>query len=625
MKFSQRTLKFIAPALGLVAFVGTTAFMLGPVRTWIESPAASVSDDGAFRFRFPAGDVYTYDFTFESDQVLAAPRKGGTPIDGSLALSGELRLRSYGAVDGKYRLGVSLPRLDKHQLRFQGEDVLDQAEADRTFGEREAFVEVTHRGEITTVWFEKNAPPTFRSVMETVIPAIAVVAPESNDTMWSAEEPTPLGKAQTFYVSDGSPLTARRNRASYSGLRAFAMAPAPGTTDLTSDGSVELSEAGHLESLTTEESITVKDGDPDPRFTASLNVSLRKKSVTRFDAHAIAFTKGRFEEVKPGEVLSGEQLTRKMWQDMVGEMTLSDVEQGIASYALSGLSPQEGWMTRAVLLLRLNPAYAARLADLFQDPGTNANGRAFICDMLASAGNPEAQAAMRDALSSDAARVDPERYPGLLQRFSFVKEPTPETMAFLDSVMSTSSGVDRLAAAHSLGAAAGHLRTTGGDYAPHNAKLIDNLKNAGSADERRAMVGSLGNVGAPENVPVLAEMTSDEHPEVRRAVARAMRKVDAPEARDVLFDLIGDTDLGVGEAALATLGDQTLGKEDLERLESSVTSAGFNPALDQQVVSLLSGEGKDEAARNRMLDAILARTSDARTAARVRMVRGSGG
>jgi len=41
-------------------------------------------------------------------------------------------------------------------------------------------------------------------------------------------------------------------------------APAPGTTDLTSDGLVQLSEAGHLESLTTEESITVKDGDPDP-------------------------------------------------------------------------------------------------------------------------------------------------------------------------------------------------------------------------------------------------------------------------------------------------------------------------------------------------------------------------
>jgi hypothetical protein len=55
----------------------------------------------------------------------------------------------------------------------------------------------------------------------------------------------------------------------------------------------------------------------------------------------------------------------------------------------------------------------------------------------------------------------------------------------------------------------------------------------------------------------------------------------------------------------------------MERLESSVTSTGFNPALDQQVVSLLSGEGEDEAARNRMLDAILARTSDARAAARV--------
>jgi hypothetical protein len=73
-----------------------------------------------------------------------------------------------------------------------------------------------------------------------------------------------------------------------------------------------------------------------------------------------------------------------------------------------------------------------------------------------------------------------------------------------------------------------------------------------------------------------------------------MRKVDAPGARDVLFDLFGDSHLGVGAAAIETLGDQTLGREDLERLESSVTSAGSNPALDQQVVSLMSGEGKDK-------------------------------
>ncbi len=50
--------------------------MLGPVRTWIESPTASVSEDGAFRVRLPAGGVYTYGFSLESDQVLVATRKG---------------------------------------------------------------------------------------------------------------------------------------------------------------------------------------------------------------------------------------------------------------------------------------------------------------------------------------------------------------------------------------------------------------------------------------------------------------------------------------------------------------------------------------------------------------------
>ena len=91
---------------------------------------------------------------------------------------------------------------------------------------------------------------------------------------------------------------------------------------------------------------------------------------------------------------------------------------------------------------------------MFQKPGMSSNGRAFICDLLSSAGTPEAQAALRDALGSDAALSDPERYPAMLQRFSFVMKPTPETTTFLETQMAAGKGVDRLAAAHSLGAAA---------------------------------------------------------------------------------------------------------------------------------------------------------------------------
>jgi len=624
MKINKRYFKLIAPIVGAVALAGGVAIFAGPAHDLLGAKdGVSVSEDGAFRFKFPAGDVYTYDFELDTNQQLAAQTKGGKPIGGSLALAGELRLRSYGETDGKYRLGVSLPKLEKHELRFQGQDLLSEEEAKTTFGEREAFIEVTDRGEIVAMWFEKTAPPTFRSVMESVIPTIAVRAPETNDLMWSAEEQTPLGKAQAFYVADESaPLTAKRSRAAYLGLKAFAMGPAPGKPDLQSDGLVKLAEAGHVESVSTDESITVNDGGADPRFSATVKVQLQLKHITKFEPAAIAFTKGRFEEVRPGEVLTGEQVQRKMWEAMVGSMTLSDVESGIATYAMRGISPQEGWLTRAVLLLKMNPAYAARLSDMFQKPGMSSDGKAFICDLLSSAGTPAAQTAMRDALSSEAAHADADRYPGMLQRFSFVKEPTPETMAFLEARLDADKGNDRLAAARSLGAAAGHLRSAGKDYAGYNGKLLAGLKNAASPEEKRAMVGSLGNVGAPENIPVLAEMTQDESPDVRRAVARAMRKNDAPEARNVLFDLVNDSDVSVGQAALSTLAEQTLEGDDVDRLEQTITAESFNTGLDQSVVSLLSKMPKDEGARTRMLDAILARTRDARTAARVRMVRG---
>jgi hypothetical protein len=622
MKINKRYT--IASILGAAAIAGALALVAGPVKDFVTAKdSSSLSDDGAFRFHFPAGDVYTYQFDFESLQLLAAPRKGGQPIGGSLSLAGELRLRSYAEHEGKYRLGVSLPILDRHELRFQGNDLLTDDEAKRTFGEREAFVEVTNRGEIATLWFEKEAPPTFRSVMESVIPIIAVHAPETNQLMWSSEEATPLGTAQTFYVADeSSPLVARRNRSSYLGLKAFAMGPAPGDLDLQSEGTVKLAEAGHVDALDLDETLSVQDDGKDPRFSATLKAKLLKKHVTRFLPQAIAFTPGRFESVRPGEVLTSEQVQRKMWEEMVGSMTLSDVELGIGTYALRGVSPEDGWLTKAVLLLKMNPAYATRLSDLFQQPGMTAEGRAFICDLLASAGTPSAQTALRDALGSDAAQADPQKYPGLLQRFSFVKEPTPETMAFLEAEMTRGMGDGRLAAAYSLGATAGHLRSGGKDYAVYNGKLVEGLKNAASPEEKRAMVGALGNVGAPENIPVLTNMSRDESPEVRRAVARALRKNDTPEARNALFDLVSDENLEVGQTAISTLADQTLGNGDVERLERAVTSDGFNPSLDQHVVTLLSKLPQDGEARVRMLDAILSRTTDARGAARVRMLRG---
>jgi len=457
MKLTKRTLQIIAPVAGVAALVAAAAILSGPAKDLLGAgTSASVAEDGAFRFRFPAGDVYTYDFRLETEQLLAAPRKGGKPIGGSLTLAGELRLRSYGQHEGNYRLGVSLPRLDEHALSFQGRDVLGDAEAERTFGEREAFIEVTDRGKIAAMWFAKDAPPTFRSVMESVIPSIVVRAPETNDLMWSAEEQTPLGKARTFYVAtEDAPLTARRNRADYLGLKAFAMAPAPGDPDLQSDGSVTLAKEGHVKSVRGHEKLSVREeGKEDPRFSATISVELEKKHVTKFKPGALALHASRFERVRPGTVMTSEQVRKKMWQEMVGSMTLTDVERGISTYAVKGISPQDGWLTRAVLLLKMNPVYATRLADMFQKPGMSSNGRAFICDLLSSAGTPEAQAALRDALGSDAALSDPERYPAMLQRFSFVMKPTPETTTFLETQMAAGKGVDRLAAAHSLGAAA---------------------------------------------------------------------------------------------------------------------------------------------------------------------------
>ena len=53
-------------------------------------------------------------------------------------------------------------------------------------------------------------------------------------------------------------------------------------------------------------------------------------------------------------------------------------------------------------------------------------------DILASAGNPEAQAAMCDALSTAAAHQGENAFTSPLQRLSFVQRPTGATVQFLE-------------------------------------------------------------------------------------------------------------------------------------------------------------------------------------------------
>jgi HEAT repeat protein len=535
---------------------------------------------GARRFQFafdwPAGMRDRYALRWTSRDRAALP--GMESLTGELALGARLELTSLGRRDDVFWLEAKLAEVRADRIELMGAAVLgDPAAVEANLVGPSAWVEIEPNGRVRSIRFAPATPDLFRHLMSGLFAELQLELPnEEQRAEWTATTTTTHGVADVVYrADDATHLSVRRTGyRTLLGLPDGAGRPRPDVREQSS-GQVALDRRGFIARLTEREHLEVTV-DGTRRIDAELALTLEHLGRDRPAAAAAELPAGRLEVQRPGELTVGAETERRLLAQRVAGLTFAQMERDLLRYANDGRMPDDHvWFSRASGLVLAEPERAAALAQLFSAAHFNSKGRRLILDVLAAAGHPEAQAALRKALLSPEARRDPA-YTMMVQRLALVQRPEPATAEFLDQ-MRRSSDVRaqhelHMASAFSLGAAAAHLAATGheSDARRFNAALAAELTAATDRVSRGELLRALGNVGSPENRPLLLRELHAEDPDLRIAVARALHKDDSVEAQRALVELAQDPSPSVQQAALTTLLQQTVTPSQVDALAGVV-------------------------------------------------------
>lgn len=629
--------------LAIVALAALAATMIA----WRKKETASGRGGGAdgaagetktttFHFGWPRGTAYAYAVRWKGDSRVSLPGAAeAAPFEAAYDIDGDLMLRSLGKKGDVTFLAAGLVRVGHHVFRGLGRDLVpDDDAALRELVHHTAWVEMGPDGVVRTVWLKKDDGDLWKIVAQSLLGHLTVTIPDAAAPEWVASEQTSTGRASTTYAwtPDVAPLSLRRTRMRYDQLAMIPGGACEGCREeIRAVAEIRLDPAGHVRTVDDDETFAAAKPATAPGTGVDVRshdaFDLELKAVTHFDAPTdFELDRTSLEPRQPGVPAAGGDPARAMLEQRVGGLTWEQLETGIIVATVRG-TPEPGLVSHASALVVQHPEDAAKLATLFVDPGTKPRAHALIADILASAGTPEAQAAMRDALGSEVAKSDPD-YKLLVQRFTLLQRPDAKSAAFVAGSYDTSKahGDDevRFASAYALGAVSSKLAKQGDDSSArsYDAKLTADLARAKTAKERAILVQAVGGEGRQENVPLLRSYAHDTDPGVRSAVAGGLRSIDGPEVRSTLFDLLGDTDGVVQASALSSLDQRSIGPDDVRRLGETVRSGSTGSDLDSALVGFLAkhaGAGPEVRAT---LLAILARSQDPQLQARIRYVLG---
>jgi hypothetical protein len=575
-----------------------------------------------FAFDWPRGTTYRYDFALRAESEVKMPmpadRAGAQrALGGRADLAGVLLLSSFGKQGSAYRLSARIERLTAHDLEMLGSPVFsgEHAANDALVG-RDAVLEVDGYGDVRAVYFDADAPPVFKHVMEGLLEQAQVVVAANGDATWSVTEVTPLGRGTARYeVESTSAPTVTRTRAPYDAIFALPQRRlAPGDQSEDERATIALDPRGFVASLVDDESLHVKRADgqgaaaPGEDLAARSRFTMTLRDVGTFTP--VDRDVASLDARQPGQVVGPADARRQILEQRAAGLTPDAMRTQILSFGLTGTFPAKDWLLRASALLTLHPELCMDLAGLFEHDAMTDRGRAQIAQLLAGTGTPEAQSALRAALESPAARANPVLYRSAVQSFLVVARPTRESLEFLTSAFRGARGLDDVhATALALGAAAGSAYRSGDPDAakPIDAALVRALRGAKSADEKAALLGAIGNVGMPDDLATIRDYARDDEADVRAAAAFALRKIDTPDARQALLGFAADSSPDVEKNAFDALAYESLGADDLAELAQVVTSGATSQRSDSALLTLLSSHVAAGAPVRAMLEHLLAR------------------
>jgi hypothetical protein len=588
-KSRKRDLAAAAIAIGSAWIVGT----------WTDGAAPAAAPAGV---RFAVGTTYEYDLAWDNRQSTVIDPGAGTRLDGTVALRGRLVVRGYGRRGAAWLVGVSLADLATHDVTIQGQALVpDAATAKSALATGEALVELKDDGTIDGVSFGAGDPELFQQLVPVLLSELEfrTTGTPADGGAWRTTTAGPFGTVEsTLRRADGG---LQRMRNHYAALMIVPDANAAAQIDLESSAKLLLAPEGHWRSISDREHVRIPDGAGGARVDASVELTLTLASVRAGTAPVMPPLAGRVRRAM-GVATAGAGAEERALAAKVDGLTRADLFGGLESGVIAD---ENRWFWRASGLVEQDPAIAKDLGDRVA-AGRYAGRQAELAlDLLAAAGSPAAQAALRVAIASEPVRAA-DNYGLLVQRMSLLAHPDAETAAFAVELY---QGERAGAAAYALGSIARQLEE-GGDVdaaAKCTQVLAAALDGTDVPAEQAILLGAMGNAGSASEVPRVLRYTTSADADVRAAAARALRHTDTPAARTALHELFADPAVGVQREVIGALGNHAIGDDDLAALGRHL--GDVRSGNENALVTLAVGHRAAGPASEALMRAIAARPS----------------
>ena len=520
---------------------------------------------------YKAGHTYTYnlDLRVQSLAVLeSGEMRGNLELDGKLCIDGL-------APEEERKILVRFCETPALKWLLSGQDVGQAALSAGDIREGGAVVRLASDGRATSIAWLPHTSEAAQNLIHGLVPEIAVQV-RNDEVTWTREEVNALGVSEARTTTLGwrdAHLHFEKSRLGYRSFHGFGFSGSDHETLARYDFSV--SSEGHLDTIGGTEKIEPNKAGRTLKQDSSLKLKLLHRSVT---------TRKNPDLTKLSPGVLGVPSTSKVTQDRllrnrVGTMTPASFKKDLTDFAAAGTMPGGNkWFWQAEGLLTLYPELALDLIPIFESPTMNTMGRELLMDLLSGAGSAEAQEAMRQIAKGEAILLDYAGEVAMLQRFMFLKEPTPDTLAFLSEYYRTLQAAGRSreearrAVGFTLGGLAGMMKRAGleSDAEALTADIRSELAGAERMSQKQALVAALGNAGLEADVDAIVEVAETGDSGCRFAAAIALRTVPNEKARRTLVELGQDENMQVLRKSIQVMEKLDLTKKELKRLDEGL-------------------------------------------------------
>lgn len=282
----------------------------------------------------------------------------------------------------------------------------------------------------------------------------------------------------------------------------------------------------------------------------------------------------------PGSIEPTSRMAEQLTRQRAGDLDSATLLDTLATWGGSGTVPNHNdFLWRAPARIALDPALAGQIADLITAEDATSAGRGLMLDLLAQTSHVAATDALLASLQHVSVQSD-RMYPILMQRVSFVAEPTP---ALVDWVAQQATQAerpnDRTAAQYALGSLVAALdgnEEAGRADAAH-AVLVRSLSSAVTVETQVNAIRAIANAARPTDMPIFTAASTSLAASVRRAAAESLAGLQQAQSTSLLVQLVADTDDAVQRTAITSLREHTLRSATLVTLTSLVSDDTLHP------------------------------------------------